>query len=81
MTIKTTQENLNNSLKHNALLEREIETECQNKLMMKIKLDTLTTLTNKSNNRPELHANVLLNDQKYLTNKIYKIQVFKLNLH
>lgn len=74
MTIKTTQENLNNSLKHNLFLEHELETERQNKLMIKMKLDTLITLTNKSNDKSELNVNVLLNDQKYLTNKIYKIQ-------
>lgn len=80
MTIKTTQESLNKSLKHNILLEHELETERLNKSMIQMELDSLKATMNKFNNRNSnnsgLDMNVLLNERECLTNKIYKIQVF-----
>lgn len=80
MTIKTTQESLNISLKRNILLEHELETERLNKLMMQMELDSLKATMNKSYNRNSnnsgLDMNVLLNERECLINKIYKIQVF-----
>lgn len=75
MIIKTTQEHLNNSLKHNILLEHELEIERLNKSMIKMELDTLTTMMNKINNNSKYDMNVLIYEREYLTNKIYKIQV------
>jgi len=80
LTIKTTQESLNKSLKHNILLEHELETERLNKSMIQMELDSLKATMNKFNNRNSnnsgLDMNVLLNERECLTNKIYKIQVF-----
>lgn len=79
MVNKITQEKLDMCLKRNILLEHELETERFNKSMIKMELDTLTSVMNKYNSRDfnnsELDVNVLMNNQEYLMNKIFKIQV------
>lgn len=75
MIIKTTQEKLNNSLKRTIFLEHELETERLNKSMIKMELNTLTTMMNKKNNNSTFNVNILINEREYFTNKLYKIQV------
>lgn len=76
--IKTTQENLNNCLKQNVLLEHILETERLEKSLIKMELDTLTSVINKCNNRnnnsSEIDVSTLINDRNYLTKKLFTIQ-------
>lgn len=78
--VKTTQENLNNSLKRSILLEHELETERLNKSMMKLKLDSFITTMNKCDNKnnnddSKCDVNVILQNHVHLTNKMNEIQV------
>lgn len=61
------------------MLEHQLEKERLDKSIMKIELDTLTSLMNtynRNNTNPEFNINMLLNEREYLTKKIYKIQVY-----
>lgn len=76
--IKIAQENYNSCLKRNILLEHELETERLNKSMIKMELETLTTMLHEhtnTNNSSELDVKVLMHDREQLTNKIYKLKV------
>ncbi|VVC41179.1 Hypothetical protein CINCED_3A012253 [Cinara cedri] len=80
--IKTTQENLNNCLKQNLLLKHEVETERLKKSMIKMELETLTTMLRKCNykNNSELNVKVLMHEREHLTNKIYQLKIENIEL-
>lgn len=59
-------------------MKHQLETECLNKSMIKMELDILITIMNKSkniSNSSEFDINDSIHDREYLSNKIYKIQV------
>lgn len=79
LIIKTTQDNLNNCLKRCNLLEHELETAHLNKSLIKMELDTSISMNDnyrRNINKSEFDVNILIHDREYLTNKMFKIQVY-----
>lgn len=72
------QDDVKKSIKRNIFLKQELESEKLKKSMMTIELETLIAITNTSNNnKVESDVSTLTEELRFLTNKIYKTQVYK----